>query len=171
MAIKLYQQCIRNTGKRKYALCLYVGALLITLGYSYVVKICFRWLDQVHELCLDSDSDDMNLSWSTFHAHHEKGTSELNLAISSLLPLFEEQADSSAMSRHSMDVISKAVQYLNPGQAPVLSFDQPLSDIKKQIQWISPNSYGEDLYVIMLGGLHIEMTAWKALGEWLDSSG
>ena len=69
-----------------------------------MVHICFRWLDQVQEFCIDNDSDDMNLSWSAFHAHREKSTSELNLAISSLLPLFEEQAASPAMSRHSMDV-------------------------------------------------------------------
>ena len=75
------------------------------------------------------------------------------------------------MSRNSMDVISKAVQYLYPGQTPVMACDQPLLNITKQIQWISPNSYGEDLYVIRLGGLHIEMTAWKAPGKWLDSSG
>ena len=31
--------------------------------------------------------------------------------------------------------------------------------------------YGEDLYVIILGGLYIVMAAWKALGKWLDSSG
>ena len=107
MVIKVYQQCRRNTGKIKtifHALCLYIGALLIILGYSYVVNICFRWLDQVHEFCLDSDSDDMNLSWFAIHAHHEKGTSESNLAISSLLPLLEKQAASPAMSRHSMDV-------------------------------------------------------------------
>ena len=70
-----------------------------------------------------------------------------------------------------MDVISKTVQYFNPEQAPVMACDQPLFAITKQIQWISPNSYGEDLYVIMLGGLHLEMTAWKGLGKWLDSSG
>ena len=75
-------------------LSVYVGALLIILDYPYVVNICFRWLDQVDEFCLDSDSDDMNLSWSAFHAHHEKSTSEINLAISLLLPLFEEQAAS-----------------------------------------------------------------------------
>ena len=64
------------------------------------------------------------------------------------------------------------VKYLNPGQTPVMACDQPLFDIAKQIQWISPDSYGEDLDVIMLGGLHIEMAAWKALGDgWLDSSG
>ena len=51
-----------------------------------------------------------------------------------------------------------------------MACDQPLFDITKHIQWIRPNSYGEDLYVIMLGGLHIEMAAWKALGKWLDSS-
>ena len=74
----------------------------------------------------------------------KKGTSESNLAISSLLPLFEEQAASPAISRHSMDVISKAVQYLNPGQTEVMACDQPLFDITKQIHWISPNSYGDD---------------------------
>ena len=52
-----------------------------------------------------------------------------------------------------------------------MACDQPLFDITKNIQWISPNSYGEDLYVIMLGGLHIVMAAWKALGKWLDNSG
>ena len=97
-----------------------------------------------------SDSDDMNLSWSAFHAHHEKGTSESNLAISPLLLLFEEQAASPAISRHSIGVISKAVQYLNPGRTPVMACDQPL--LTKEIQWISPNSYGEDFYVIMLAG-------------------
>ena len=99
-----------------------------------------------------SDSNDMNLSWSSFHAHHEKGTSEANLAISPLLLLFEEQAASPAISRHSIGVISKAVQYLNPGQTPVMACDQPLFAITKEIQWISPNSYWKDFYVIMLAG-------------------
>ena len=51
-----------------------------------------------------------------------------------------------------------------------MACDQPLFAIVKQIQWISPNSYGEDAFVIMLGGLHIQVTAWKALGKWLESS-
>ena len=114
---------------------------------------------------------DMNLSWSAFHAHHEKGASGLNLAISSLLPLFEEQSSSPTMSHHAMDV-----QYLNPGQPPAMACDQPLFDITKKIQWISPNSYEEDLYVIMLGGFHIVLngrleSTWKMVGQqWMDSS-
>ena len=31
--------------------------------------------------------------------------------------------------------------------------------------------YGDDKFVIMFGGLHIELTALKALGKWLDNSG
>ena len=57
------------------------------------------------------------------------------------------------------------------GQTPVMACDQPLFDITKKIQWISPNSHGKDLYVIMLDGLYIVMAAWKALGKWLDNSG
>ena len=102
------------------------------------------------------------------------------ISVCLLFPLFEEQVASPAMSRHSMNVISNAVQYLNPEQTSVMACDQTLFAIAKQIQWIRHNSYEEDLYGIMLGGLHIEKTAWKALGKmswtkalgqhWKDSS-
>ena len=75
------------------------------------------------------------------------------------------------MIRHSMSVVRKAVQFLNPGQIPVVTFDQPLYAIAKQVQWNWPEQFGEDQFVVMLGGLHIEMTAFKALGGWLDGSG
>ena len=34
-----------------------------------------------------------------------------------------------------------------------------------------PDIYGEDKYVVMMGGLHIEMAALKVLGDWLQNSG
>ena len=55
-----------------------------------------------------------------------------------MLPLFKEQAHSPAMIRHSMSVVRKAVQFLNPGQIPVVTFDQPLYAIAKQVQWNWP---------------------------------
>ena len=61
------------------------------------------------------------------------------------------------MIRHSFDVIACAVNFLNPGQVPVITFDQPLFTIAKQIQWKWPDVYGEDKFVIIFGGLHIEM--------------
>ena len=84
-----------------------------------------------------------------------------------MLPLFYE---SFAMIWHSMDMIKKAVQELNPGQVPVITLDQPLYAISKLIQWNWPANYGEEKFVILLGGLHIEMAALKVLGDWLDDS-
>jgi len=75
------------------------------------------------------------------------------------------------MIRHSMDVIKRAVEHLNPGQVPVLTVDQPLFAIAKIIQWNWPESYGEDKFVILLGGLHIEMATLATLGDLLDGSG
>ena len=63
------------------------------------------------------------------------------------------------MVKHSMDVVRKAVQHLSAGQTPVVTFDQPLYPITKQIQRKWPEMYGENKFVVMFGGLHIEMAA------------
>ena len=104
------------------------------------------------------------------------------------------------MIGHSMNMIQAAVHHLNAGQVPVIAVDQPLYAIAKQIQWTWPDSHGESNFVIMFGGLHIEMTILKVyviivmvlcflivphdltymfisgfllqlLGEWLEESG
>ena len=59
-------------------------------------------------------------------------------AITALLPLFGNNAHSFAMIKHGMDVIKQATQYKNPLQTPVLTVDQPLYAIAKQIQWFRP---------------------------------
>ena len=88
-----------------------------------------------------------------------------------LLPLFLESAHTVAMIKHSMDVVRNAVEYLNPGQTPVVTFDQPLFALVKEIQWKWPQDYGEEKFVVLFGGLHIEMAALKTLGDWLQGSG
>ena len=90
---------------------------------------------------------------------------------SCLLPLFHESAHTVAMIRHSIDVVTSAVNHLNPCQTPVLTFDQPLFTLAKEIQWTWPDEYGEEKVVIMFGGLHIETAALKTVGDWLDGSG
>ena len=92
-------------------------------------------------------------------------------AINALLPLFLDNASSVAMIRHSMDIVKAAIQHLNPGQTPVLAADQPLYARAKEIQWTWPATHGEDHFVIMFGGLHIEMATLKLLGDWLEDSG
>ena len=70
------------------------------------------------------------------------------------------------MILHAMNIVKSAVE-----QVPVIAFDQPLFALAKQIQWQMPQAHGEDQFVIMFGGLHIEMALYKALGKWLDGSG
>ena len=53
----------------------------------------------------------------------------------------------------------------------MLTFDQPLYALAKQIQWTWTDDYGEDKFVIMLVGLHIEMAALTTVGDWLKGSG
>ena len=60
---------------------------------------------------------------------------------------------------------------LHAGQVPITTVDQPLYALKKQIQWNWPASHGEDQFVVMFGGLHIEMASLKALGDLLGSCG
>ena len=86
-------------------------------------------------------------------------------------PLFSDETCSPAMKHHCLHVIGAAIPHVNPNQVPVICLDQPRYALAKQIQWLIPGDYGEDKYIILLGGLHIELTAFKALGHWLEGSG
>jgi hypothetical protein len=39
------------------------------------------------------------------------------------------------------------------------------------VKWKWPDTHGEDKYVVMFGGLHIEMAMWKTYGDYLEVSG
>lgn len=75
------------------------------------------------------------------------------------------------MIKHSMNIVKQSVNHLNPEQTPVVALDQPLFAVAKEIQWYYPETHGEDKFVVMFGGLHIEQAFLKVLGDWLDGSG
>jgi len=75
------------------------------------------------------------------------------------------------MMRHCLIVIRDVVSKLNPSQIPVIAVDQPLYALIKQIQWHFPSCFGEDKFVILLGGLHTEIAALRMLRHWLNGSG
>jgi len=138
---------------------------------NYAFLLC-RWLQHV---CVNVqvENEPVNVSWSAFHAscELEENATEKSCATSHLLPLFQEDAATVAMIRHSMDIIMKVTELTVPGQTPVIEGDQPLFAIAKSIQWKWPLEYGESKLVIMFGGLHIELTALKILGDLLEGSG
>lgn len=43
--------------------------------------------------------------------------------------------------------------------------------IAKKIQWTWPDAYEERRFVILMGGLHIEIAILSVLGDWLEGSG
>ena len=75
------------------------------------------------------------IAWAAFHSSAQ-APRNFDVTIKSLLPLFPDDSRPGAMIRHSMDVIKRAVEHLNPGQVPVLTVDQTLFAIAKIIQWI-----------------------------------
>jgi len=89
-------------------------------------------------------------------------------ALTALLPLFYEKADTLAMVKHGMDLLKRAITFLNPHQLPVITVDQPLSALPKMVQWKWPASHRELAYVVMMGGLHIKMALWNVLGNLLE---
>ena len=120
-----------------------------------------RWLKNVYETLLDPEIEaPKNISWAAYHANRYQ-KKDLIVSPSALLPLFHENAHSVAMIHYSMNLIKNAVDHINSGQIPVIAFDQPLYTIAKQIQSKWPEMYGEEKFVIMLGGLHF--TAQKTV--------
>ena len=121
----------------------------------------------------EKNKEDEPVSWSAYHATLQPPNEALDgyVTHNSLLPLFYDQAHAVAMIRHSMDVVKKAGEIVNPGQVPVITMDQPQYAIAKQIQWNWTTSQGEDRFITIFGGLHIEMAAFKIIGDLLDGSG
>ena len=94
-----------------------------------------EWLENVFEKLNHGElQNNEYISWAAYHASMQNELPQ-NVCLIAMLPLFKEQAHSPAMIRHSMIVVRDAVQFLNPGQIPVVTFDQPLYAIAKQVQW------------------------------------
>ena len=138
-----------------------------------ILLLFHSWLEHLRQV-LDTNTLRGNemISWAAYHASHQAVMLEdSDVALTYLLPLFHEQAKSVAMIRYSMDIVKTAVEILNPGQVPVITCDQPLYTLAKQIQWSWPITHGENHFVVMFGGLHIELAALKTLGNLLEGSG
>lgn len=131
------------------------------------------WMNEVHNnLNVEQESDTVNpIVWSSYHASRSDAVGQNAKNIEALLPLFHEKAASPGMIRHGMNLVKQITDHLNPQQIPVLVVDQPLYDIAKKMQWTFPESLGEDKFVVMLGGLHIEMALWATMGDLLRGSG
>lgn len=131
------------------------------------------WMAAVDDtLYTDCDTENTTPAmWSSYHAARSDTVGQPEKCVEALLPLFHEKAATAEMIRHGMELVKKITEHLNPHQVPVLVVDQPLYDLSKKMQWTFPDNFGEDKFVVMLGGLHIEMALWSTMGELLRGSG
>ena len=132
------------------------------------IKMEFQWLGHVN--VTEDVEGGVSVTWAIQHASKHQGLN-FRSSISALLPLLPEQAHSVATIKHAMNKIKENTHYLNADQIPVVTADQPLFALAKQIRWQWPEFYGEDKFIIMFGGLHIEMAAFKAIDGLLKDSG
>ena len=115
-------------------------------------------------------SKDDSLAWTAYHPSAQPIVKNPPTSCA-LCPLFSEKAATPAMVKHGMNVQKLATDFLNPGQIPATTFDQPLFALVKCVQWNWPDTHGEKVHVVMLGGLHTEMALWSTLGDFLQDSG
>ena len=131
-----------------------------------------HWLEHASQL-LEKEKIEKGdtVAWSAFHASMQDSSADQHTTLTQLLPLFHEKAAMAAMIKHGMNVIRWSTDFLNPGQIPVVAFDAPLYALAKFTQWNCPDTHGEGKFIVMFGGLHIEMAMWTSYGDYLGGSG
>ena len=77
--------------------------------------------------------NDQNITlWAVFHAKKCLPITK-KPDISAMLPIWRDDSESQATIKHLLDILSHATGYLNPGQAAIIRFDQPLYAIAKKL--------------------------------------
>ena len=117
----------------------------------------------------------MPVTYSGFYSHGQHAEDFRPRATEGVFPIFEEKASTMAMQKHAMLVVKKSIDFINPGQIPVIVDDCPLhaqQKIEKKCQLVYPDEVGESKMVSFMGLLHIEMTSQECGGNcWLDLAG
>lgn len=141
--------------------------LICSTTYTEAIQIESQWLNAVESATKLEAITTEKVHWSSFHANRNR-SKILHPCTTVLLPLFHETVHTPSMMNHSLKIAIKTTSFLNPGQPTVIACDEPLFAIVKELQWAYPELY-ENL-VPMLGGLHIEMTILRCIGQWLEGS-
>ena len=106
--------------------CISTRNLLPYEHFNEVVQTEYNWLKHAMDVINKDEFDKEEwLSWDTYHAFSCKVEAACT-SITQLMRLFYEHAASAAMIKHGITVQTQAIQFLNPGQIPVIAFDAPL---------------------------------------------
>ena len=117
---------------------------------TYEMAKVHPWLEKL-STCSTIEHQEEQVSFS---AYFSKEVSEpMPQTISALLPLLNESINSKAMVRHCIEIVKDITNSLNPGQKVLITGDQPVYALGKQVQWIYNDEYQNVVW--MMGPLHV----------------
>ena len=132
------------------------------------------WIHHASDIILNKGSkldDGDRVTWAGFNSSRMHEDTVKPRAITGVLPMFPDKAASVSMVKHTMCITRDAIQFLNPGQTPVLGMDQPIYAIGKLIDWKWCDTHlCEDKFILMLGALHIEFVIEAMEGKMTEGS-
>ena len=113
---------------------------------------------------LQSTERQQKVSFSSYFSNDIRS----NKSICTLLPLIPESINSHAVVAHCMKQVSVITEKANPGQRPIITADQPVYALCKQVQMIDLKF---KRFFCKMGDLHTEMAFLSCIGDWLEGSG
>ena len=129
------------------------------------------WIDHVFWINIKGGAKKGDIvTWSGFNSSLEDASIKPPAKIG-ILPIFPDKSTNSPLVKHVMLLVQKCIQFLNPGQTPVIGADQPLYTLAKQIQWKFPAVLGGGKYVVLMGALHMEDKGQLMIGKFIRGSG
>ena len=115
------------------------------------------WINNVKEVLSKTELDEhVCVTWAGHFSHMQEDKSIKPPAEIGMCPIFPDKITDPALLVHLLKQTKKGIEFINPGQTPVLGADQQVYTLLKQLQWEFPDQFDEDKIVIMLGALHIE---------------
>ena len=129
-----------------------------------------KWLVNAIECMREEANEVKYASWTSFHTSKNRNKSENIPTIHVNLPLLDYKSSEIELQYHLMATAVKYTRFLNPGQVAVGCSDQPLYAIKRTIQWMYPDVFG-NTYFAFMGGLHIEQAALTCIGQLVTGTG
>ena len=128
--------------------------------FVIIIMSLSRWLKTVEERYLQRVESDGNISWEAYYANQQPAQDNAP-AITAMLPLIHEDSKSCCHDTSLYGCDQTSCARTQPQSSTSDTLDLPLYSIAKRIQWNWPEKYGENHFVIILGGLHIEMAGLK----------
>ena len=80
-----------------------------------------------------------------------------------LLQLLPKPINSTAMVSHCIIIICKIIEHVNPGQSPVITGNQPVYALGRQVSFMYPLEF--DKVIWMMGPLQTEIAFISAIGD------